>query len=80
MTRRPLMSLISSEACNIPGLPAGLRTDGFYFQPHMPAAEENEAGSSKRERRVQVVKPLGGGGERVYYVVDGSRSTPQGDT
>jgi len=50
MTRRPLMSLISSEACNIPGLPAGLRTDGFYFQPHMPAAEENEAGSSKRER------------------------------
>ncbi|EKX41013.1 hypothetical protein GUITHDRAFT_153978 [Guillardia theta CCMP2712] len=81
MTRRPLMSLISSEGSSLPGLPAGLRTDGFYFQPHLPAGEEEEkeaGGGSGSERRVQVVKPLGGGGERVYYVIE-KPSSPQGD-
>jgi hypothetical protein len=63
-----------------PGLPSGLRTDGYYYQPHIWSAATGTAGVESdggiRGGRLEdacgevlVVKGAGGDGDRVYYAV-----------
>ena len=68
------------------GLPSGLRTDGFYYQPHLSASrgshQDNPGGTEAGEEDargadVMVAQGAGGDGDRVYYVVGrGVRKAP----
>eukprot|EP00961_Rhodomonas_salina_P282116 3812169-Rhodomonas_salina.1 len=76
MTDRPLMSLIDNGEGGHrggAGLPPGMRTDGIYFLPNVPAQQGGDAGGAEAggegERTVPLLQTVAGRSDRVYFLM-----------
>ncbi len=58
-----------------PGLPLGMRTDGIFFLPHMPAKpavekrEPETAAIEEMGQSVPMLQTVAGPSDRVYFLV-----------